>query len=344
MGHAATTLRAQALPSLQAGRAFAALAVLAFHVSGLLELPKYGATHFARSWLISGGLGVDFFFILSGFIILHAHAGDIGRPQALGRYIYRRFSRIYPIYWIYLTLALAAMLVLGHRYDWAELLSNYSLLGPRPNGNILAPAGTLYHEVAFYLLFTLAIPSSKLGAAILLLWLGAILFVHHDDPFTSVRDLEFIIGMAVRFLAFRIPARHYRLPLIVGAAGLAMILWTNHIDMTTSPRFTGLVEATSALLILGFAMADQVKAWRVPRLLQYLGDSSYTLYLTHLAFLSMFLKLLSQTGLLSTAPLPVTMLALIVLSTICGAILYSVMERPLLLAIRRKSGHKHAQG
>lgn len=336
-----TLAKDRALPSLQAGRAFAALAVLAFHVSGLSELPKYGATHFARSWLISGGLGVDFFFILSGFIILHAHAGDIGKPQALRRYIYRRFSRIYPIYWIYLTLALAAMLALGHRYDWTELLSNYSLLGPRPDGNILAPAGTLYHEVAFYLLFALAIPSRKLGAAVLLLWLCAILFIHHDDPFTSVRDLEFILGMAVRYLAFRIPARHYRLPLIAGVAGLALILWTNHTDMTTSPRFTGLVEAASAFLILGCAMADQVKAWRVPQLLQYLGDASYTLYLTHLAFLSMFLKLLVETGLPSTIPLPVTILALIVLSILGGAVLYSILERPLLRAIRRKRAPAH---
>jgi peptidoglycan/LPS O-acetylase OafA/YrhL len=275
----------------------------------------------------------------------HGHRGghaDIGKPWALGRYIYRRFSRIYPIYWIYLTLTLAAMLALGHRYGWAEILSNYSLLGPRPNGNILAPAGTLYHEVAFYLLFTFAILSRKLGAAVLLLWLCAILFIRQDDPFTSVRDLEFIIGMAVRYLAFRIPARYYRLPLLAGAALVALVLWTNHTDMTTSPRFTGLVEGASALLILGCAMADQVKAWRVPKLLQYLGDASYTLYLTHLAFLSLFLKLLSQAGLLSAAPLPVTLLALVVLSTLGGAILYSVLERPLLLAIRRKSGHKHA--
>ena len=325
-----------ALPSLQAGRAFAALAVLVFHISGLLELPKYGATHFARSWLISGGLGVDFFFVLSGFIILHAHIDDIGKPPAFRRYIYRRFSRIYPIYWIYLTLALVAFLSFGQRFDWLEILSNYSLLGSRPNGNILAPAGTLYHEIAFYLLFALGILNRKLGATFLVLWLAAIIFMHHDDPLTSPRDLEFVLGMAVRVIAFRIPAKHYRLPLAAGASLLMLILWINHTDMTTSPRFTGLVEAASAFLILGCAMADQIKAWNVPNFLRYLGDASYTLYLTHLAFLSVFLKLMFGTSLLSMTPLPITIAALTILSAVGGGLLYSNLERPLLKALREK--------
>ncbi|MFO1247329.1 MAG: acyltransferase [Alphaproteobacteria bacterium] len=336
MGPAETPSGIQPLPSLQAGRAFAALAVLAFHVSGLLELPKYGATHFARSWLISGGLGVDFFFILSGFIILHAHIGDIGKPQAFGRYLWRRFSRIYPIYWIYLNLALAAFLAFGHRYGWQEILSNYTLLGPRPATSILAPAGTLYHEVTFYILFAFGILNRKLGAAVLALWLAAILFIHHDNPFTSMRDLEFILGMAVRAITFHIPARHYRLPLITGAALAALTLWINHTDMTTSPRITGLVEAASAFFILGCALADRARAWSVPKLLQYLGDASYTLYLTHLAFLSLFLKILSLTGFLATAPLSITIVGLMLIATLGAAVLYSALEKPLLRRIRGK--------
>jgi peptidoglycan/LPS O-acetylase OafA/YrhL len=240
-------------------------------------------------------------------------------------------------------LTLAAMLVMGHRYGWPELLSNYSLLGARPDRSILAPAGTLYHEVAFYLLFALAIPSRKLAIVVLALWLIAILLIPHGDPFnpfTSIRDLEFILGMAVRVLAFRIPAKHFRLPLIVGGALLALTFWMDHTDMTTSPRISGLVESARALIILGCAMADQVKAWRVPRLLQYLGDASYSLYLTHLALLSLFLKLMLQSGLLSTAPLPLTIVGLIALATLGGAVLYSVVERPLLLAIRRPGRHK----
>ncbi len=47
-----------------------------------------------------GHAGVDFFFVLSGFIIMHAHTADIGKPERLYRYLWRRATRIYPIYWI----------------------------------------------------------------------------------------------------------------------------------------------------------------------------------------------------------------------------------------------------
>ena len=46
--------------------------------------------------------GVDFFFVLSGFIIYRVHRGDIGSPHRLSRYAWRRFVRIYPTYWIIL--------------------------------------------------------------------------------------------------------------------------------------------------------------------------------------------------------------------------------------------------
>ena len=53
-------------------------------------------------------------FVLSGFIVLHAHAPDVGRPAALGRYLWRRFARVYPVYWLYLGVYLALLALAGH--------------------------------------------------------------------------------------------------------------------------------------------------------------------------------------------------------------------------------------
>ena len=44
-----------------------------------------------------GHLGVDFFFILSGFIIQHVHWDDHGRPERAGDYLWRRIARIWPL-------------------------------------------------------------------------------------------------------------------------------------------------------------------------------------------------------------------------------------------------------
>lgn len=50
-----------------------------------------------------GGSGVDFFFVLSGFIMFYIHQKDIGHQNKLGIFLFKRFTRVYPLYWIILT-------------------------------------------------------------------------------------------------------------------------------------------------------------------------------------------------------------------------------------------------
>src|SRR5882762_91392 len=89
------------LKALQAGRALAAISVAAFHLSLMMGLDRYGGQAVFREYTKLGNLGVDFFFVLSGFIILFAHVDDIGKSDAWGAYVYRRFVRLFPIYWLY---------------------------------------------------------------------------------------------------------------------------------------------------------------------------------------------------------------------------------------------------
>jgi peptidoglycan/LPS O-acetylase OafA/YrhL len=93
-----TSERRAALESLQACRGFAAIAVLLFHTTGILEQPKYWHSDPFGSLFRPGDSGVLFFFVLSGFIISHAHRNDVGRPATFTRYVTNRISRIYPSY------------------------------------------------------------------------------------------------------------------------------------------------------------------------------------------------------------------------------------------------------
>ncbi|NBQ54213.1 MAG: acyltransferase, partial [Proteobacteria bacterium] len=88
--------------------------------------------HHGRAELDHAGhrYGVDFFFVLSGFIILHAHMDDIGRPARLGRYLWRRAVRVYPIYWICLTLSVGALVVMGGALPLWDIALNYGLMDP----------------------------------------------------------------------------------------------------------------------------------------------------------------------------------------------------------------------
>src|ERR1700757_3534806 len=99
------------LRSLQAGRGIAALAVAIHHAAYataqfVAQLPDWLAVVFHQ-----GLLGVDFFFVLSGFIILNAHLDDAPTMAAFRSYVLKRIVRIYvPYLPIVLTLIAAYVL------------------------------------------------------------------------------------------------------------------------------------------------------------------------------------------------------------------------------------------
>src|SRR5215213_8938349 len=79
---------------LQAGRGLAALAVVLHHADHAGS--SFGKEHIYSPLLHLGYLGVDFFFVLSGFIIFHS---TVGRGRSAADYAWARFRRVYLPYW-----------------------------------------------------------------------------------------------------------------------------------------------------------------------------------------------------------------------------------------------------
>ena len=90
-------------------RAIAAAWVIAFHYR-IGPFQPLGAEHILPI-LGYGYLGVDLFFILSGFVIWHAHCRDFAQPkvQNLVRFLCLRVARLYPVHLF--TLGLLAFLL-----------------------------------------------------------------------------------------------------------------------------------------------------------------------------------------------------------------------------------------
>ena len=99
--------RSVQLTTLQGVRGASALMVVLFHATGMVKaMPS--VFRYAFAW---GYCGVDFFFVLSGFILLYVHYGQIGHPEKLRSYLGKRYSRIFPAYWSVLAFVIPTCLL-----------------------------------------------------------------------------------------------------------------------------------------------------------------------------------------------------------------------------------------
>lgn len=125
------------VPALTGIRGVAALWVVLYHVqsvAGGLSLPIGGWPILRDGWV-----GVDLFFVLSGFILMLVHGGEFRKLTWLGlrRFALLRLFRIYPLATI--VLLLIAALVLGD----PEFGSRYAPLADPPNLTAIAFLRTL---------------------------------------------------------------------------------------------------------------------------------------------------------------------------------------------------------
>jgi len=147
-------------PELEALRGIAILLVFFFHADALVfPTPMRGGRYPdpLAAWFQMGAVGVDLFFILSGFLLslpfLQAARG--GAPVSVRRYFARRALRILPMWW--LTVALATLLS-AHRpehYLWAlphMVFANAFGFPVHPLLPYSIPWWSLATEVQFYLL------------------------------------------------------------------------------------------------------------------------------------------------------------------------------------------------
>lgn len=150
-------MRKNALPALTSLRFFAAMAIIAFHfsINNAALIPA-----FLYAIIKHGNMAVNFFFVLSGFVLAYTY---LDRPVEPRRFWIARFARIYPVYLLALLLSLPAYLAaidLTSGRDFVAaittLFSEVTLLQawlPLYGCGINCPGWSISAETFFYLLF-----------------------------------------------------------------------------------------------------------------------------------------------------------------------------------------------
>lgn len=308
-GESSASAAAERIDGLTGIRAVAALWVVGFH---FVKSPL-APLHLERALpaLRYGYLGVDLFFILSGFIITHVHQRDATAlsPRSVLRFYGLRLARMYPVH--LLTLCALALVVLGsarvgmmptHPEDFRAADFAYNLLliqswGVADDVHWNFPAWSISCEWFAYLLFPLLALglnriASRRQAAFWLAFetmifaLAYVFFFGYDldnkfngnfSQFALARVcLEFTAGALCYTLAVFVDLRAWPWTATVFAAILAAVLL-----VATPARDFAIVAVCALAILAGSVPGNLVSRFLSLPALVYLGEISYSLYMVH---------------------------------------------------------------
>ncbi|HEY5313651.1 MAG TPA: acyltransferase [Pirellulales bacterium] len=363
--HARTLVRQADSPGCGAGRfqfvdalrGLAALSVAAYHISRygpLAHAAEHSIPDFVQLLLKHGWIGVQIFFVISGFVIAYSLRRAAVTPRFIGQFALRRSLRLDPSYWTTIVLVLVLSSLLPASF--AEPAS----ADPLSAGQLVAHVGylqnvlgyenlsvgfwTLCIEVQFYLMFVVLLGVAQWtagGAAgadracyqrlLALLAPVAIASLFYfgrqraSDAWLVHFFSMFFLGMLVCWsLEGKISRLWFGLFAALMAASLT-VHWS--LDITVA-----LLTGLSVYLV---GRAGHLHDWLGWRPLQYLGRISYSLYLIHYPTSCLVTALGRE--LTGDAPLPAAAWLAVSLVASIGAahLLYVLVERPSLEFSRR---------
>jgi len=338
------------LVSLQVLRGIAASSVVLHHtlrailatmrsesVQGQLATPSAGVVQL-------GSVGVDIFFILSGFLMVEITQAKhwVIKPMT---FLKGRFVRIWPLYavltCVYLSGAVAKSISSGQlSYNLQPFRLAGIFLVPSYDQNnrlqpIIGPGWTLIYEALFYILFAFCLQNRiRLKVPVLAGLIASIFLLGHKSSYRMVRDLfgsdilfEFIFGSVLAYWIGTFGRMNFLLPGIVLCALLAIISG----QLMDLPR--SIIFGLPALAIFSSLLTLENRvSWA--KTLRKVGDSSYSLYLIHMLVVGNFANHLFH-GFLkfptfrSIALWGATTLTVFV-AIVAGYACYHFIERPII--------------
>ncbi|SFN72275.1 Peptidoglycan/LPS O-acetylase OafA/YrhL, contains acyltransferase and SGNH-hydrolase domains [Izhakiella capsodis] len=295
------------LESIQILRGLAVLSVVLFHYRFYL-VPDGASLELPNKLFGWGNIGVDLFFVISGFIMVYVTDGKVSGLNTSLNFIVNRLTRVLPTYYIILLFAFltgGAMSILHHPAKVSNLISaltfHPNLTNPAPlyvgESSMLNIRWTLNYEIYFYLAFAVCL-LIKPRLFLLICWLSTpvivayflmpnVTFLTSGYEFSSVMArfltnpiiLEFGIGAIAGYIFKHLKNSNELFFLALAIISLISIVFA--IANGYLEGFNLITACSFAMLVITFSLADRFIVQFTPRFLIKLGDISFSLYLIH---------------------------------------------------------------
>jgi peptidoglycan/LPS O-acetylase OafA/YrhL len=297
-------------------------------------------------WFQYGPLGVQIFFVISGFVICLS-----GWGRSLSAFFASRVSRLMPAYWcavILVTLVFALPGVAFKTVSGSDALLNLTLLQmPAGGDRVIGVDWTLWAEIRFYALFAMCVvlPGVTRRRVVLFgaLWTLAAVVADAADPKNTSLFSQIVMPHYAPFfiggMGLYLVHRHHRDPLGWGLAGVGFLIGQHYAIADLWHPASGFgyrhTSVIIAIVALGFAAVavialDRVR-WAHWGWLTTAGALTYPFYLIHEHLGWVVIGGLHRTlGLPSAATLPLTILVMLSVAWL----LHRFVERPLTPRMR----------
>lgn len=341
------------IKNIQAMRGIAALMVLIYHLMLAESMYQPGKFVLSDFWFV-GNAGVDIFFIISGFVMVHISKSRSEEEPYIGRFLLDRFTRIFPPYWLASSIVLIVILIRPQvsnvHTNGLNFVTSFLLI-PQKNYPLLHVGWTLAHEIYFYLVFALILLQGRKNLLrCLVVWSGVVsvgtwltgpagpsnpLFAMMLNPLT----IEFVGGclMCILLDKFkRFDVGFGFISLILGLLGLVAVTYFGALpdggmiwgfDAGKKAVMLGL---PSFFVVLGVVEIERANGMLLGRFLERMGDASFAIYLWHLPVLAFLYRVAPSLFPIVAENSSLRLSLALFMSLVAGYVALHLVERPLL--------------
>jgi peptidoglycan/LPS O-acetylase OafA/YrhL len=326
------------LNSIQILRALAAWLVVGHHTIQIYyKSETFG--FFSEVFHIYGAIGVDLFFIISGFVIF---ASASNKPISPFDFAQNRLARIVPAYWLFSGITAAILIYAPHSIPLTAfeplffLKSLFFIPAQNPSGIGLYPlmtvGWTLNYEVSFYAVFFFSLflpPPFRVVSLFAGIALFQFIASKTSGSFSFYQNAivwEFLLGVALQIAYQRKWLSRIPTPLAAFATIAALLAIIYAGPVSHSPYSSGIPCA-----IILCAAVSQERFFPKHNLIARLGDWSYSTYLCHVLVICLAIQISER------YPINDLALMLIAYALILGISFasFTLVEMPASRAIRR---------